>query len=71
MGHEKLIDIFDLNLAAPQFPTYTMDLHKAACVLSSRRSRVKIYELHDVLRYWPNVPQICLETKNPQFSAAC
>lgn len=32
MGHEKLIDIFDLNLAAPQFSTYTMNLHKAACV---------------------------------------
>lgn len=58
MGHEKLMDIFDLNLAAPQFPAYTMDLHKVACVLSSRRSRVKIHELRDALRSWPNVPQM-------------
>lgn len=58
MDHEKLIDIFNLNLAASQFPAYTMDLHKVACVLSSCRSRVKIHELHDVPRYWPSVPQI-------------
>lgn len=72
MGHEKLIDIFDLNLAAPQFSAYTMDLHKAACVLSSHRGRVKIHELHDVLR---NCPNMChrqhLERKNRLFSGAC
>lgn len=55
MGHKKLIDIFDLNLAAPQFSAYTMDLHKAAFVLSSHRSRVKIHKLDDVLRYHPKV----------------
>lgn len=45
-------------LLAPQFSAYTMDLYKVACVLSSHRSSVKIHELHDVLIYWPNMPQI-------------
>jgi len=50
MGHKKLIDISDLNLAAPHFSAYTMDLHKEAFVLSSHWNRVKINEIHNVLR---------------------
>lgn len=41
MGHEKLIDTFDLNLAAPQLSACTMDLHQETCVLSLHRSGLR------------------------------
>lgn len=70
MRHKKLIDIFYLNLAVPQFSTYTMDLHKAACV--SHLTGVG-WESINFMMHWVTAFTCATDNTLRQtlFSAAC